>query len=233
MASSDPKHVQGSQTLARGLLALEYIAESPDGLTGTEVSRALDVHQSIAYRVLQTLVQFRLVRRDLDGRYRIGLSVLNLARAARSGLRSLAMPIIKNLTQETGATAWLFMEEGNEAVALLAVEPSAIAYANRFLEGSRHPIDRGSAGYALLSLRPPSAGESTKVTEARDNGYVVTYGEIAATSWGAAAPLDVGLMGVHACINLASSDKQVIDASIPFLQKAVREISEAAERASA
>jgi len=230
MATSGARHVQGSQTLARGLLALEYIAEAPDGLTGTEVARALDVHQSIAYRVLQTLIQFRLARRDLDGRYRIGLSVLGLAQAAKSGLRSLALPIIKRLSQETRATAWLFMEEGNEAVALVAIEPSAIAYSNRFLEGSRHPIDRGSAGYALLSLRPYQPGEPIPVTEAREQGYIISHGEIAPSAWGAAAPLDVSLMGVHTCINLASPDHELIKGSIPLLKQAARDLASAVER---
>jgi DNA-binding IclR family transcriptional regulator len=226
------KYVQGSQTLARGLHALQLVAESGDGLTGSEVARALGVHQSIAYRVMQTLTQFRLARRDLDGRYRVGVSVVGLAEAARSGLRSLALPTIKDLSRETRCTTWLFLEEDSDAVALVAVEPSSIAYSNRFMEGSRHPINRGSAGYALLSLRPADPDDPPKVREAREQGYVITHGEIAAGSWGMAAPLRISLMGSHACLNLASQNRDDIERAVPSLLRACETLRDLLEHSS-
>lgn len=233
MTTSRTGLAQGSQTLARGLSALELIAEAPDGLTGTELARALGVHQSIAYRVLQTLIHFRFVRRDLDGRYRVGMSALGLAQSARAGLRSIILPILKQLSAETRTTAWALIEEGGDAVAMLSVEPSSLVYANRFVEGSRHPIDRGSAGYALLSLRPADPSDPPKVTEAREQGYVITHGEIASGSWGVAAPLDPAALGAHVCINLASSHEDVVVAAAPRLLQAVQQIADAVERDTA
>lgn len=233
MNSTAPAHSQsvlGSQTLARGLLALEHIAEAPEGLTGIEVAKVLKVHQSIAYRVLQTLVQFRLVRRDLDGRYRVGLGVLGLAHSARSGLRSPALPILRRLSHQTQASAWLFMEEGDDAVALLAIEPSVYGYMNRFLEGSRHPVTRGAAGYALLSLRAPSAEDPEPVVEARQQGYAVSHGEVVVGAWAAAVPLNVSLLGARMCINLTSSREDVVRSSIQQLLGAAAEVMEAVER---
>ena len=37
-----------SQTLSRGIRALEILADTPDGLTTAEIADALDVHRSIA-----------------------------------------------------------------------------------------------------------------------------------------------------------------------------------------
>ena len=51
----------GSQTLARGLNALQLVADAPSGLTVQQVANGVGVHRTIAYRLLATLSQFRLV----------------------------------------------------------------------------------------------------------------------------------------------------------------------------
>ena len=60
----------GSQTLARGLSALQLVANSPAGLTVTQVADDIGVHRTIAYRLLSTLAQFRFIAKGEDGRYR-------------------------------------------------------------------------------------------------------------------------------------------------------------------
>ncbi|MGC5614793.1 IclR family transcriptional regulator [Georgenia sp. Z1491] len=230
MATDKNRPVQGSQTLARGLSALQLISDSPDGLTGAEVARALDVHQSIAYRVLQTLVQYQIVRRDLDGRHRVGLSVLRLAQSARSGFRSLLLSTLKHLSEATTSTVALYVEENDEAVAALVVEPGTFAYVNRLGEGSRHPLDRGASGYALLSLRQPHPDEPTKVTEARDQGYALTHAEVQHGFWALAAPLDPTLVAARVCLNISSPNEDAIRAAVPLLLQAVQDIKDLVER---
>lgn len=225
MATPTNPYGQGSQTLARGLHALQFIADSGEGMSAADIARSLGIHQSIAYRILNTLSHFGLARRDLDGRYRIGVGVMTLAQAARSGLRVASLPVMRQLATTTNSTCWLFAEEGEDAVALVAVEPSTMAYANRFLEGSKHPLSRGSAGYALLSLRPPNPSEPDKVKEARQHGYAMTYAEVATGAWGVAAPLDPQAVGFHACINVASGDRHVAEAAVGPLLQAVAELT--------
>ncbi|MGE0000411.1 MAG: helix-turn-helix domain-containing protein, partial [Ilumatobacteraceae bacterium] len=57
-----------SQTLDRGLTALEWIALADRPPSIDEVAQHLDVHRSIAYRIVRTLEDHRLVRRDPNGR---------------------------------------------------------------------------------------------------------------------------------------------------------------------
>ena len=73
-----PNGAPGSQTLARGLAALQLIAASRTGLTVQQVADDIGVHRTIAYRLLSTLAQFRMVAKGEDGRYRsaAGLAVL-------------------------------------------------------------------------------------------------------------------------------------------------------------
>lgn len=66
-----PSAAPGSQTLARGLSALQAIADAPGGLTVQQVADHLGAHRTIAYRLLATLSQFRYVakgRRPLPAR---------------------------------------------------------------------------------------------------------------------------------------------------------------------
>ena len=48
----------GSQTLARGLSALQMVADSPSGLTVQQLADRVGVHRTIAYRLLSTLAEF-------------------------------------------------------------------------------------------------------------------------------------------------------------------------------
>ena len=53
----------GSQTLDRGIRALELVAASPEGMTVQEVADRLEVHRTIAHRLLGTLADHHLVSR--------------------------------------------------------------------------------------------------------------------------------------------------------------------------
>ncbi len=64
-----------SQTLDRGLRVLKLLADTDHGLTVTELSTKLGVNRTVVYRLLATLEQHCLVRRDLGGRARVGLGV--------------------------------------------------------------------------------------------------------------------------------------------------------------
>ncbi|MCV7064459.1 helix-turn-helix domain-containing protein, partial [Mycolicibacterium vaccae] len=62
--------VNGSQTLARGLSALQLVANAPGGMTVQQVADGLGARRTIAYRLLGTLAEFRLIAKGDDGRYR-------------------------------------------------------------------------------------------------------------------------------------------------------------------
>jgi len=62
-----------SQTLDRGIRVLRELAETPSGLSVTELAGRLQVNRTVMYRLLATLEQHALVRRDADGRARLGL----------------------------------------------------------------------------------------------------------------------------------------------------------------
>jgi DNA-binding IclR family transcriptional regulator len=142
-----------SQTLDRGLRVLKLLADTDHGLTVTELAAKLGVNRTVVYRLLATLEQHSLVRRDLGGRARVGLGVLGLAHQVHPLLREAALPALRSLAEEIGATAHLTLVDGTEALAVAVVEPTWTDYHVAYRTGFRHPLDRGAAGRAILAGR--------------------------------------------------------------------------------
>ena len=80
----------GSQTLDRGIRALEMVAAAPGGMTVQEVADRLEVHRTIAHRLLATLADHHLVARGPDNRFRAGGGLTALANGLQSTLRDTA-----------------------------------------------------------------------------------------------------------------------------------------------
>lgn len=183
-----------SQTLDRGLRALALLAESPGGLTVTELAGRLDVPRTVLYRLVSTLEQHALVRRDGSARLHVGLGVLHLASAVHPVLRDVAGPVLRSLAESVGCTAHLSVAEGDEALALAVVEPSRTDFHVGYRVGSRHPLGRGAAGRAILLGRAPDAGRAP---------YVMTVGELQAGARGLAAPV-TGVPGLEASVGIVT-----------------------------
>ena len=67
-ATADAAGAPASQTLSRGIRILEVLADSREPMSIDDVARALEVHRSIAYRLVRTLEHHGLVSRDASGR---------------------------------------------------------------------------------------------------------------------------------------------------------------------
>jgi len=95
-----PNGAPGSQTLARGLAALQLVATSPTGLTVQQVADDIGVHRTIAYRLLSTLAQFRMVAKGEDGRYRSAAALAVLGASFDNNVRQLSVPTLRALADE-------------------------------------------------------------------------------------------------------------------------------------
>lgn len=183
-----------SQTLDRGLRALELLAGVRGGLTVTELAARLEVNRTVAYRLVTTLEQHSLVRKDLRGRLHIGLGMLPLASAVQPVLRDVAAPVLRELAEAVGCTSHLTVADGGQALALAVVEPSWTDFHVSYRVGSRHPLDQGAAGKAVLLGRG---------SDEHAAAYVVTAGELQPGARGLAAPL-LGLEGLEASVGIVT-----------------------------
>ncbi|MFD5493752.1 IclR family transcriptional regulator [Streptomyces sp. NPDC001812] len=206
-----------SQTLDRGLRVLKLLADTDHGLTVTELSHRLGVNRTVVYRLLATLEQHALVRRDLGGRARVGLGVLRLGHQVHPLVREAAMPALRSLAEDIGATAHLTLVDGADALAVAVVEPSWTDYHVAYRAGFRHPLERGAAGKAIISAR---------LRRPDDPGYTLTHGELEAGACGAAAPL-LGVTGVEGSVGVVMLADVVPERVGPRVMDAAREVAEA------
>jgi DNA-binding IclR family transcriptional regulator len=209
-ANAGEKAAAGSQTLGRGLSALQAVTSTPGGITAQQVADHVGVHRTIAYRLLSTLVQFRYITKGEDGRYRPAAALATLGASFDNNLRQLCVPTLRTLADDLGSTVSLLVAEGEHQVAIAVIVPTLVFYQLAFHEGSREPLDRGAAGVALLSSMPPRSDERELVPQTREQGWVITHGEIEPDTFGLAVPVRRRPPSPPTCINVISHREDVL-----------------------
>lgn len=215
-----------SKTLHNGVQLLKILAAHRRGLLVSELARELGIHRTAIYRLLGTLEQDQLVVQRENGRYELGLGVLALTGAVRSNLQDAAQGPLRRLAEEVGATSFLTILDGDDAVCLVAFEPPNSMVHVAYRVGQRHPVQLGP-GRAILIGQPPRPDEPLSFTEARSRGYVTTQGELQQGAWGLAAPIPSLSGRADAAIGvvaLTSLDEQRL---APLVIKATREVASA------
>lgn len=192
-SASEPIGRETAQTLDRGLQLLQVLGSpgAQAGLTVTELAERLGVGRTVVYRLVSTLAARDFVTRSADGRVRLGLAMTRLALAVRPVIIDLARPVLRRLAEQRGATAHLTVAEGDDALAVLVVEPSWTDFHVAYRVGSRHPLDQGAAGRAILAGRRGSADA------------VATHDELQVGAHGVAAPV-LGVPGLEASVGLVA-----------------------------
>src|SRR5690606_5862719 len=188
----------GSQTLSRGIRILELLASSDRALTIDEIARALDVHRSVAYRLLRTLEHHDLAGRDDAGRVRLASGLAALAYGVSRDLQQAAYPELVAVADEVGMTCLIaVLLDGAEAVTLLSASPrNGIGVSYR--PGHRHPITRGAPGKAILMALPEAPWPADLPDDLRaeletsiDRGWAESADEVVRSLSAVAVPLDL------------------------------------------
>ncbi|GAA4670186.1 IclR family transcriptional regulator [Gordonia humi] len=185
-----------SKTLHNGLEILELLAAHKYGLTVTEIAEGVGVHRTVADRLVRTLEAHRMCRRAEGKRIVLGGALVSLAGAVEQDLRELVEPLLEELADATSATAHVAVREGENAVrALLVIEPRNARAHVGFHAGQVDPINKGSAGLAMLATMPPKDGEREEIALARARGYAVTSGEVTQSVTGISAAVMTRVSG--------------------------------------
>jgi DNA-binding IclR family transcriptional regulator len=167
----------------------------------------------VVYRLVATLEQHALARRDPSGRLHVGVGVLALTSGLHPVLRELAHPVLRTLAERLGSTAHLTVADAGEALAVAVVEPSWTDYHVGYRVGARHGLDRGAAGRAILLGRAPAGPP-----------YVSTVGEIQPGAHGVAAPV-LGVEGLEASVGIVSLGPLDPDQVGPAVVRAAAEVA--------
>ncbi|RZU65581.1 IclR family transcriptional regulator [Microterricola gilva] len=187
----------GSQTLSRGIRLLEILAGAERNLSIAELAAALDVHRSVAYRLLRTLEEHNLVTRDGAGHVGLGAGLAALNSGVARNLQQAALPVLNEIANELGMTCLLaVMLDSGEAVTLVSAAPRQTVAVVAYRPGYRHPISRGGPGKAILLGLPESAWPAelgpelrAELAESRSRGYASSHDEVVPSLKSVAVPL--------------------------------------------
>jgi DNA-binding IclR family transcriptional regulator len=182
------------------------------------------VHRTIVYRLLNILIQFRFIAKGDDGRYRPSTDMALLG-TSFDGIRRTSLPMLRSLADQLEATVSLLVADGDQQVAITVIAPTQTDNRLSFQEGSRHPLNRGAAGIALLASMQPRAGERELVPQTRQRGWVMTHGEIEPATYGLAVPVHRPSSAVPTCINLISHCQDVVMGGKDAVINAANELS--------
>lgn len=150
------------QSLDRAFSALEEVARHRDGITLSDLGRAVGLHTSTLYHLTRTLVSLGYLRTGPDDkRYRMGRGIFQLAAACldEAEICATAKPFLEKLAGLTGEATHFAIWEGRKALILTRhTGPNALQINER--AGTLRPVYCTAIGKALLSGLTPAAYDS-------------------------------------------------------------------------
>jgi IclR family acetate operon transcriptional repressor len=151
----------GTEAAARVSDVLLAFLQGPGSFGVSALARELGLSKAVVHRILQTLVHRGLLTSHLGTReYHLGPAAAALgARALReSDLRTVAMPVLRELQQATGETTTVSALVPGGRVYLDQVE-SAKEIKMTVEVGRRFPLHAGSSSTCILAFLPPDQQE--------------------------------------------------------------------------
>jgi len=131
-----------------------------------ELVEATSIPRATLHRLAVAMEQHEMLRRDADGRFRLGGRFVALGRAAGAayGFAESARPILDRLRTSTGESVQLYVREGAVRRCVVSFEsPHGLRWI--VPEGSLLPLAAGSAGHLLAGDAPNRDGWLQSVGE--------------------------------------------------------------------
>ncbi|MFN3336577.1 MAG: IclR family transcriptional regulator [Thermomicrobium sp.] len=216
-----------SPAVWRAVASLNALARASDGMTLSELARAIGEAKSTLHAVLITLVEAGLlVREEATKRYRLGPHVLVLAGAyaRQSDLLRAFTEVARPLARELGETVQLAVLQGREVLYIGKQEGTQwVRLASEV--GTRLPAHATSLGKCLLAWLPEEELERllaegpfvaltprtitdpvvlrAELARVREQGYAVDRGETLSDVWCFGAPVRDASGAVIAALSIS------------------------------
>ncbi len=192
-----------TKTVDRALDILELFDDLNTGKNLNEISEALDISISTAYRIVSTLENRKFLRKDKESKlYYVGERLArygsDLAKDEYELLKEVSFPCMHKLHEKYNENIALFISEGENKVCIERLE-STKALRHVELIGSKATLKKGSVGKVFLAFFTeeetsrinldetwPNQIELAKV---RKQGYALSVGEREEGLVGLSAPI--------------------------------------------
>lgn len=209
---------------------------------------------SSTYRLVTNLVALGWVEPGSKrGLFRLGLDVMRIGGLLedRVDVREAAMPALRSLLADTGATSFLCLRRGDQAVCVERLEGRDVRSLAMSL-GDSLPLHKGAAPQALLSFLPrsersrlledferrrvagssiPSRAELEETVERiLRRGYAISDGDVTPGIAALGAPVFNHRGELEAAISISGLRAQILDTDVPtthLVQEAATSVSHA------
>jgi DNA-binding IclR family transcriptional regulator len=144
----------GIPAINRAMQILDALAQGGPATIG-DLAKGCALARSTVYRTVNTLCAHQAVERAPNDAYRLGPTLLRLARAVPRGLdlTAIARPILDALAAELGVSAKLSIVDGREAL-VIATSEAPGGYSITTQIGRRFPLHAGAASKLLFAFLP-------------------------------------------------------------------------------
>lgn len=149
----------GVPVLERTLDLLGVLERAPEGAGIRELTRDLGLPRSTVYRILNTLLARRIVRRNSEGAFSLGPRLVSLAArvsldSASYDLCDLAVPLMQQLRDRLGEPVKLSVRDGDRAKVVAAVL-GRHEYSPAPTSGTSFPLHAGAASKVIMAYMSP------------------------------------------------------------------------------
>jgi len=221
VAKGDVVERKKVDAVERALSILDAFSEDATRLSLTEIARHTGLYPSTTLRLAGSLEYWGYLRRDADGNFRLGPTVLRLGSLYQGSfdLGQIVRPALKRLSEASGETAAFYVREGDDRVCLYR-HHSKHPLRHHIEEGVRLPLDRGAGGHVLMAY---TGGDSEVHGQVRAAGYRVSFGERDPETAAVSVPV-FGAGGAFAgALTLVGTRTRITEESAPGLVALLQE----------
>lgn len=225
----------GTAAVDRALSLLAAFQPGDDGLALADFAQRTQLYKSTVLRLLASLEHARLIRRQDDGRYALGLEIARLhgLYAASQSLDRLVLPVLRTLAAATGESAAYHVrqDQGDSWVRLCQFRvDSSHVVRDHVRAGDLLPNDRGAGARVLIAFGPeaerPRGAKERKLYDAiRAQGYCALVGDRTAELAGISAPVFHADGGLAAAVTLTMPTHRYDEGYIEPVRAAAKALS--------
>lgn len=160
----------GVAAVDRAFSIIDCFETGESSLSLQALAARTGLNKATIIRLIASLEKAGCMSRRAHGQYALGPALLRYGSVYQSSfhLADRLLPILRDLTRDSGETAAFFVRDGDRRVCLHRVESNS-ALRMHLKEGERHPLLPGGTGLVLLAF----AGEAGAVYDQIRRDYFV------------------------------------------------------------
>lgn len=205
------KEIKTIGVLEKAIKIIAFLEESRSNIGLSEIARSTGINKATCYRILQTLLSDNIVAYDeISSKYRLGFRLIQLGATVQQqvSIHRIALPYLRRLTEDTGATSNLCILNDNKAMCIERIEGQHVQILVMKI-GDVWPLYAGAAPRAILAYLDDETIEQSlasdnnlefytkldkehyykMIDDTRRQGYTVSYEDIVDTVTGIGAPI--------------------------------------------